>query len=126
MADGGYDISDHTAVDPSFGDLAAFDRLLDEAHRRGVRLLIEFVPNHTSDRHPWFLESRSGRGAPRRGWYISADSASDGGPPNNWISAFGGPAWSYDDPSEQWYLHTFLPEQSDLNWLNPAVESASR
>lgn len=123
MVDGGYDLVDHTAVDPSIGDLDAFDRLVTSAHALGLRVLVDFVPNHTSDRHPWFTSSRSSRGDPRRSWYVWADGR-DGGPPNNWVSAFGGPAWTFDEHTGQWYLHTFLPEQPDLNWRDPDVESA--
>jgi alpha-glucosidase len=123
MIDGGYDIADHTAVDPSIGDLDAFDRLVSGAHAVGLRVLVDFVPNHTSDRHPWFQASRSSRDDPRRSWYIWADGR-DGGPPNNWVSAFGGSAWTFDEHTGQWYLHTFLPEQPDLNWRDPDVESA--
>jgi len=123
MADFGYDVSDHTDVDPVFGDLRAFDRLLAAAHRRGLRVLLDWVPNHTSSQHPWFLDSRSSRSSPRRDWYIWRDGR-DGGPPNNWLSAFGGPAWTLDDATGQWYLHLFLPEQPDLNWANPEVVEA--
>src|SRR4051812_24777497 len=124
MADFGYDVSDHRDVDPVFGDLAAFDRLLADAHARGLRVLLDWVPNHTSSEHPWFLASRSSRDSPRRDWYIWRDGR-DGGPPNNWRSALGGgPAWTFDDATRQWYLHLFLPEQPDLNWANPAVVEA--
>ena len=123
MADFGYDVSDHCDVDPVFGDLATFDRLLDEAHGQSLRLLLDWVPNHTSDRHPWFLESRSSRTSRKRDWYFWRDGR-DGGPPNNWMAAFGGRAWTWDDATAQWYLHLFLPEQPDLNWANPAVVEA--
>ncbi|HEX2048335.1 MAG TPA: alpha-amylase family glycosyl hydrolase [Acidimicrobiales bacterium] len=123
MADFGYDVSDHCDVDAVFGDLATFDRLLGEAHEQGLRVLLDWVPNHTSDRHPWFLDSRSSRDSPKRDWYFWRDGR-DGGPPNNWAAAFGGPAWTWDDPTRQWYLHLFLPEQPDLNWGNPAVVDA--
>jgi alpha-glucosidase len=124
MADFGYDVSDYTGVDPLFGTLADFDRLLGEAHRRGLRVLLDFVPNHTSDRHPWFLESRASRASHRRNWYIWRDPAADGGAPNNWLSAFGGSAWEWDAATGQYYLHTYVTEQPDLNWANPAVVAA--
>lgn len=123
MADFGYDVSDYCDVDPVFGDLALFDQLLAEAHDRGLKVLLDWVANHTSNEHPWFLESRSGRESPKRDWYYWRDGSGDG-PPNNWKSAFGGPAWTYDETSGQWYLHLFLPEQPDLNWGNPAVVQA--
>ncbi|WP_066781246.1 alpha-amylase family glycosyl hydrolase [Sphingomonas sp. CCH5-D11] len=121
MADFGYDVADYTGVEPMFGDLAAFDRLLAAVHARGLRLLLDFVPNHSSTQHPWFVESRSSRDNPRRDWYIWRDPAPGGGPPNNWISDMGGPAWELDPVTGQYYLHTFLKEQADLNWRNPAV-----
>lgn len=124
MADFGYDISDHCAVDPTFGTLEDFDGLLEEAHRRGIRLIVDYVPNHTSDEHPWFLESRSSRESPKRDWYIWADPAPDGSPPNNWQSVFGGPAWEWDDRTEQYYYHAFHRKQPDLNWRNPEVQEA--
>ncbi len=126
MADFGYDVSDYCDVDPTFGTLSDFDRLLDEAHARGIRVIIDLVPNHTSDRHPWFVESRSSRDNPKRDWYIWAQPRSDGWPPNNWQSVFAGvgPAWTFDEKTGQYYLHHFLPEQPDLNWWNPAVREA--
>lgn len=124
MADFGYDIMDHCSIDPLFGDLAGFDRLLRAAHDRGLKVLLDFVPNHTSDRHPWFIESRSSRDNPRRDWYIWRDPAPGGGPPNNWTSDMGGSSWEYDPASGQYYLHAFLKEQPDLNWRNPAVRAA--
>ncbi len=124
MKDFGYDVRDYCEVDPVFGSLADFDRLLAAAHARGLRVLVDWVPNHTSDRHPWFLEGRSSRESPRRGWYIWRDGGPDR-PPNNWRAAFGGgPAWSFDTGSRQWYLHLFLPEQPDLDWGNPEVVAA--
>jgi alpha-glucosidase len=124
MADFGYDVADYRDVDPLFGDLAAFDALLEEAHSRGLRVLLDWVPNHTSDRHPWFVESRASRGSPKRSWYRWRDGSPDM-PPNNWPAAFGGGiAWTWDEPTEQWYLHTFLPQQPDLNWDEPAVVAA--
>jgi glycosidase len=124
MADFGYDVADYTGVDPLFGDLDAFDRLLEAAHERGLRLLLDLVPNHTSDRHPWFVESRSSRDSPKRDWYLWADPSEEGGPPNNWLSVFGGPAWEFDEATGQYYYHAFLKEQPDLNWRNPAVQQA--
>jgi len=124
MADFGYDVADYCDVDPLFGDLPAFDALLDEAHRGGVQVLLDWVPNHTSDRHPWFVESRSSRESAKRSWYRWRDGTRDR-PPNNWPAAFGGgPAWTWDEATRQWYLHTFLPEQPDLNWDEPEVVAA--
>ncbi len=124
MADFGYDVSDYTAINPIFGTMVDFDTLLEQAHRRGLKVLLDLVPNHTSDQHPWFLESRSSRDNPKRDWYIWRDPAPDGGPPNNWLSAFGGPAWTYDEKTGQYYNHQFLKEQPDLNYRNPAVLQA--
>jgi alpha-glucosidase len=124
QADWGYDVADYTSVDPAFGDLDDLDRLIAEAGRRGIRVLMDLVPNHTSDRHPWFVDARSGRTAEHRDWYVWADARPDGSPPNNWRSSFGGPAWTWDEATEQFYLHLFLAEQPDLNWWNPAVAGA--
>lgn len=124
MADFGYDVADYCDVDPIFGDLAEFDRLVAAAHDHGLKLIVDFVPNHSSDRHPWFVASRSSRTDPKRDWYIWRDAAADGGPPNNWISDFGGSAWEWDAATGQFYLHAFLKEQPDLNWRNPAVRAA--
>ena len=124
MADFGYDVADYCGIDPRFGVLADFDDLLSEAHVRGIKVLLDFVPNHTSDRHPWFIESRSARDNPKRDWYIWRDPAPNGGPPNNWISDFGGSAWEWDVATCQYYYHAFLKEQADLNWRNPAVQVA--
>jgi alpha-glucosidase len=124
MADFGYDVADYTAVDPLFGTLDDFDALLAAAHERGIRVLVDYVPNHTSDRHPWFVESRASPQSPRRDWYVWRDPAPGGGPPNNWISMFGGPAWEWDEASGQYYLHIFLEEQPDLNWRNPETRAA--
>lgn len=124
MADFGYDVANYTDVDPLFGDLATFDRLVEEAHRRNIRVIIDFVPNHTSDQHPWFLESRSSRDNLKRNWYVWADPKPDGSLPNNWLSLFGGPAWEWDEKTGQYYLHSFLKEQPDLNWRNPEVKAA--
>jgi len=134
-ADFGYDVSDHTAVDPRFGTLEDFDRLVAESHRRGIRLVLDLVLNHTSDRHPWFHESRASRDNPKRDWYIwqppSCSHPIFGekrgrwrGVPNNWQSVFGGPAWEYDETTGQYYLHMFLAEQPDVNWRNPEVRNA--
>lgn len=124
QADFGYDVSDYCAVDPLFGDLATFDRLVHEAHRRDIKIIIDYVPNHSSDQHPWFVESRSARAHPKRDWYYWADPQPDGTPPNNWLSVFGGPSWEWDEATGQYYLHSFLPEQPDLNWRNPQVKQA--
>ncbi len=124
MADFGYDVSDYIGVDPLFGSLDDFSRLLAAAHRRGLKLLLDLVPNHSSDQHPWFIESRSSRDDPKRDWYIWRDPAPGGGPPNNWISDFGGSSWEWDEATRQYYLHAFLKEQPDLNWRNPDVRLA--
>ncbi|MGP0031717.1 MAG: alpha-amylase family glycosyl hydrolase [Acidimicrobiales bacterium] len=123
-ADWGYDVSDFCAVHPDFGTLDDVDRLIAEAGRRGIRVLLDLVPNHTSDRHPWFLESRSSRASARRDWYVWADPGPDGTPPNNWVSSFGGPAWTLHPASGQCFLHNHLPEQPDLNWWNADVRAA--
>ena len=121
-ADWGYDVADYYGVHPELGTLDDLDRLVVEAGRRELRVLLDLVPNHTSDRHPWFVESRASRQSPRRSWYVWADPASDGSPPNNWVSVFGGgPAWTLDDASGQYYHHAFLPEQPDLNWWSDEV-----
>jgi alpha-glucosidase len=126
MADFGYDVCDYTDVDPLFGTLADFDELVREAHRRGIKVVIDWVPNHTSERHPWFVDSRSARDSAKRDWYVWRDPAPDGGPPNNWSSSFDavGPAWTLDEHTGQYYLHSFTPQQPDLNWDNPEVEAA--
>ena len=124
MADFGYDVADYCDIDPLFGTLADFDKLLAAAHQRGLKVILDFVPNHSSDQHPWFIESRSSRESPKRNWYIWRDPAPDGGPPNNWISDFGGSAWEWDEATDQYYLHAFLKEQPDLNWRNPEVRAA--
>ncbi|HEY1987761.1 MAG TPA: alpha-amylase family glycosyl hydrolase [Terracidiphilus sp.] len=118
MADFGYDVADYCGIDPIFGTLEDFDRLLAEAHRRGLKVILDFVPNHTSDQHPWFLESRSSHGNPRRDWYLWRDQ------PNNWLSNFGGSGWEHDSTTGQYYYHSFLKQQPDLNWRNPAVKQA--
>ncbi|MCI0554532.1 MAG: DUF3459 domain-containing protein [Anaerolineae bacterium] len=144
MHDFGYDVADYTDIHPLFGTLADFDRLLDETHQRGMKLMLDLVPNHTSDEHPWFIESRSSRDNPKRDWYIwrdglpspiraersaSGDEAGrgvggEGAPPNNWLSHFGGPAWTYDEGTKQYYLHQFVKQQPDLNYRNPDVVNA--
>ncbi|ADB33561.1 alpha amylase catalytic region [Kribbella flavida DSM 17836] len=124
QADFGYDITDHTAVDPLFGSLRDFDDLVKAAHQAGLRVIVDFVPNHTSIEHHWFVASRSSTASPYRDWYLWADPAPDGGPPNNWRSVTGGSAWTHDARTDQYYLHSFLPTQPDLNWRNPAVVKA--
>jgi alpha-glucosidase len=127
MADFGYDVADYCDVDPVFGTLADFDELLGQAHERRIRVIVDFVPNHTSSEHPWFRESRSSRTNPRRDWYIWRDPKAGGAPPNNWKSAFSrvqDSAWTFDPATGQYYLHSFLPEQPDLNFANEEVERA--
>ncbi len=124
MADFGYDVSDYTGIHPLFGALQDFDALVAAAHARGLKVILDFVPNHSSDRHPWFVESRRSRDDPKRDWFLWRDPAPDGGPPNNWQSLFGGSAWEYDPATGQYYCHLFLKEQPDLNWRNPAVQAA--
>ena len=124
MKDFGYDVADYCAVDPLFGTLGDFDRLLRDAHARDIRVILDFVPNHSSDQHPWFRESRSSRASAKRGWYVWRDPAPDGGPPNNWISVFGGSAWEWDAATGQYYLHSFLSEQPDLDWRCAELERA--
>jgi alpha-glucosidase len=152
QADFGYDVSDHCDVDPIYGTVSQAERLIRECQRRRIRVLLDFVPNHTSDQHPWFLQSRSSRTNPKRDWYIWRDPAPDGGPPTNWWAAFTGTrvrtrnpegeletsiakperipeehsAWTFDPLTRQYYLHTFLPQQPDLNWRNPEVVEAQR
>jgi len=126
MKDFGYDVADYCDVDPLFGTLADFDRLVAEAHARGIRVLLDWVPNHTSDQHPWFRAARASRESPRRAWYVWRDPGPGRGPPNNWLAAFprGTPAWTFDAATGQYYLHLFLPEQPDLDWSNPDVRRA--
>jgi alpha-glucosidase len=124
MADFGYDISDYKGIHPIFGTMDDFDELLREIHQREMKLILDLVPNHTSDQHPWFLESRSSRTNPKRDWYIWHDPLPDGSPPNNWLSVFGGSGWEWDELTGQYYYHAFLKEQPDLNWRNPEVQSA--
>ncbi|MGH2387886.1 MAG: alpha-amylase family glycosyl hydrolase, partial [Chloroflexota bacterium] len=124
MADFGYDVANYTDIDPLFGTLDDFDRLLAAVHTRGMRLLLDLVPNHTSSRHPWFTASRAGRDNPKRDWYLWRDPGPGGGPPNNWTSYFGGDAWTLDPATGQYYLHLFDHAQPDLNWRNPQVRTA--
>jgi alpha-glucosidase len=124
MADFGYDISDYLGVDPIFGTLDDFDTLVAAAHANNLKVILDLVPNHTSDQHPWFIESRSSRDNPKRDWYLWREPRADGTAPNNWMSEFGGSAWSYDAGTKQYYYHAFLREQPDLNWRNPAVRQA--
>jgi len=123
--DWGYDVADYTDVQPVLGGMAALDELVAEASARGIEVIVDLVPNHTSDRHPWFEEARSSREARHRDWYVWADPTPDGSPPNNWRNSFGGgPAWTLDEATGQYYLHNFLPEQPDLNWWNGDVRDA--
>ncbi|MCX7029572.1 MAG: alpha-amylase family glycosyl hydrolase, partial [Spirochaetes bacterium] len=124
--DFGYDVADYTAIDPRFGTMEDFDRLIAEAHRRGIRVLLDLVYNHTSDAHPWFRESRSSRENPRRDWYVWREGRSGGRPPSNWKSVFGGRAWTRDPATRQYYHHLFAREQPDLNRRNPGVRAALR
>ena len=124
MADFGYDVADYTDIHPLFGDLATFDTLVQAAHQRDMHIIIDFVPNHSSDQHPWFAESRSSRENPKRDWYVWADAKPDGSAPNNWLSVFGGSSWEWDACTGQYYLHSFLKEQPDLNWRSPALKTA--
>jgi len=124
MIDFGYDVSNYLDIDPIFGTIADFDRMVAALHARNIRLILDYVPNHTSDQHPWFVESRSSRENPRRDWYFWRDPAPDGGPPNNWQSLAGGSSWEFDARTRQFYCHTFLKEQCDLNWRNPSVRDA--
>jgi alpha-glucosidase len=123
--DWGYDVADYNDVQPVFGDMAALDELMAKAAQRNLKVIVDLVPNHTSDRHPWFEESRASRDSARRDWYVWADPKPDGSPPNNWRSTFGGgPAWTLDGRTGEYYLHNFLPEQPDLNWWNEDVRAA--
>jgi alpha-glucosidase len=124
QADHGYDVADYLGVEPTFGTVDDAIGLVDRAHELGMRVIVDLVPNHTSSEHPWFLDARSSREAAHRDWYVWRDPAPDGGPPNNWVSFFGGPAWTLDETTGQYYLHLFLPEQPDLNWANPEVRAA--
>ena len=124
MHDFGYDVADYCGIHPTFGTMADFDRLLEETHRRGLKLILDLVPNHTSDEHPWFVESRSSRDNPKRDWYIWRDAAPGGAVPNNWLSFFGGPAWTFDEKTGQYYMHQFVKQQPELNYRNPEVVQA--
>ncbi|MCB8959424.1 MAG: DUF3459 domain-containing protein [Ardenticatenales bacterium] len=124
MVDFGYDVADFCDIHPMFGDLATFDRLLGAAHERQLKVILDYVPNHSSDQHPWFQESRRSRDNPKRDWYIWHPARADGSVPNNWESIFGGSVWAWDEATGEYYLHTFVPEQPDLNWRNPAVVAA--
>jgi alpha-glucosidase len=124
MADFGYDISDYVSIDPTFGAMGDFDALVRVAHASGLKVILDLVPNHTSDQHPWFIESRSSRDNSKRDWYLWREPGKNGGAPNNWMSEFGGSAWAYDVSTRQYYYHAFLAQQPDLNWRNPAVRQA--
>jgi alpha-glucosidase len=124
MLDFGYDVEDYCDVDPMFGTLADFDALVEEAHRLGLKVMIDQVLSHTSDKHPWFVESRASRKNPKADWYVWSDAKADGSPPNNWLSVFGGSSWEWDSMRRQYYLHNFLREQPDLNFHNPQVQDA--
>jgi alpha-glucosidase len=124
MVDFGYDVSDFTGIDPTFGDLATFDALLAQAHHSGLKVIMDYVPNHTSDQHPWFLASRSSRQHPKRDWYVWVEPKPDGSPPNNWLGSWGGSAWEWDTTTHQYYLHSYHKAMPDLNWRNPAVKDA--
>lgn len=124
MADFGYDVSDYMDIHPMFGTLDDFDALLSAAHSQGIRVILDLVPNHTSDEHPWFIESRSSCDNPKRDWYIWKSPAADGGPPNNWLSTFGGSAWELDPRTSHYYYHAYLKQQPDLNWRHPEVQAA--
>ncbi len=119
--DNGYDISDYRAINPEFGTMEDFDRMLSEAHSRGIRIVMDLVVNHTSDEHAWFCESTASRDNPRRDYYIWRDADKDGNPPNRWWSAFGGSAWEWHEKTGQYYLHLFSRKQPDLNWDNPRL-----
>ncbi|MGA7050581.1 MAG: alpha-amylase family glycosyl hydrolase, partial [Mycobacterium sp.] len=123
QVDFGYDISNYEAIDSQYGTMADFDRLVAEAAGRGIRVLMDIVPNHTSEEHPWFVDARSSRGAAHRDWYVWADGKDDGQPPNNWVSSFGGPGWTLDEATGQYYFHNHLQEQPDLNWWNEDVRA---
>jgi alpha-glucosidase len=124
MVDFGYDVSNYTDIAPIFGTLADFDALVAAAHERGLKVVLDFVPNHTSDQHPWFNESRASRDSAKRDWYIWRDGKPNGSVPNNWVGEFGGPAWTFDETTKQYYYHAFLKEQPDLNWRNKDVRDA--
>ncbi len=121
MADWGYDVAEYCDIDPTFGTLDDFDALVEQAHANDIKIVADLVPNHTSDQHEWFKEAKKGPENEFRDYYIWKDPAPDGGPPNNWVAYFGGPAWTFDENSGQYYMHLFLPEQPDLNWRNPKI-----
>jgi len=124
MADFGYDVADYVGIDPIFGTMDDFDALVLTAHARGLKVILDLVPNHSSEQHPWFVESRASRHNPKRDWYIWRDPAPGGGPPTNWLSEFGGSGWEFDAATGQYYYHAFLKQQPDLNWRNPQVRTA--
>ena len=124
QSDFGYDISDYTDIAPEYGTMNDALQLIEEVHKRGMRIVLDMVMNHTSEEHPWFKESRSSRDNPKADWYIWRDPKPDGSPPNNWLATFGGPAWTLDEATGQYYHHGFLPQQPDLNWRNPEVKEA--
>jgi alpha-glucosidase len=124
QVDFGYDVSDYVNIDPMYGTLADFDRMAKEAKKRNIKIIFDFVVNHTSDQHPWFVDSKSSKTAAHRDWYIWRDGKGSDQPPNNWLSVFGSPAWKYDSTTKQYYYHYFYPEQPDLNWRNPDLEKA--
>jgi alpha-glucosidase len=124
MKDFGYDVADYCDVDPLFGTLSDFDRLLERAHALGLKVMIDQVLSHCSDQHPWFVESRQSRDNPKAEWYVWADPQADGSPPNNWLSVFGGSSWQWDARRRQYYLHNFLTSQPDLNFHHPDVQQA--
>ncbi|HZO13477.1 MAG TPA: alpha-amylase family glycosyl hydrolase, partial [Polyangiaceae bacterium] len=124
LADGGYDVSNFVDVDPRLGDLATFDALVERAHGLGIRVVVDIIPNHSSDEHPWFIESRSSRESPKRDWYVWRDPRPGGSPPNNWICIWGGSTWTFDERTGQYYLHLYHEKQPDLNWRNRAVQQA--
>jgi len=124
QVDFGYDVSDYENIDPMYGTLENFDHLQQEANKRGIHIILDFVMNHTSDKHQWFMDSKSSRSSSKRDWYIWRDGKGPGQPPNNWISNFGGSAWKFDPTTNQYYYHDFYAEQPDLNWRNPAVKDA--
>ncbi|MDR2583719.1 MAG: glucohydrolase, partial [Fibromonadaceae bacterium] len=124
LIDGGYDITDHKGINPIYGDMNDFKQLLETAHQKGIRIILDLVLNHTSDQHPWFLESRSSRDNPKRDWYIWQAPKSKQIPPNNWRTNFGKKAWKFDQTTGEYYYHSFFYEQPDLNWRNPEVKKA--
>ncbi|MGA2421480.1 MAG: alpha-amylase family glycosyl hydrolase, partial [Candidatus Acidiferrum sp.] len=124
QVDFGYDVSDYDAIDPMYGTLADFDKLVADGKKHNIKVILDFVVNHTSDKHKWFIDSKSAKTAGHRDWYIWRDGKSPNDPPNNWLSTFGSPAWTFDKKTNQYYYHYFYPQQPDLNWRNPAVEKA--